>query len=190
MSSKANKKTKQFELKDASKLMEDSFKLDKHLKPKASDLGDEELGDGVFQKKVRVHRDASGEVTQLIDADSPLTKEEELAQMKVYSKVAEQPPVIRNTPKTDKGKVIHILATRLFEDYVKNASNMTRPNPLRDGIPGCACPVKSKIGCVDWCGKDKLGPRIWTASAQEVYDWIVEVVKRRANIVDSSKKNG
>ena len=77
MSSKPNKKTKEFELKDASKLMEDSFKLDKHLKPKASDLGDEELGEGVVQNKVRVHRDAKGEVSQLIDADAPLTKEEE-----------------------------------------------------------------------------------------------------------------
>ena len=151
---KDKKKKDKDNLGDASKLMEDSFGLDKHLKPKASDLG-----------------------------------EEELAMLKVYSKVAEQPPVIKNAPRTDKGKVIHILATRLFQDYVKNASNMTRPNPLRDGIPGCACPVKSKIGCVDWCGKDKLGPRIWTASAQEVYDWIVEVVKRRANIVDSSKKS-
>ncbi len=186
---KDKKKKDKDNLGDASKLMEDSFGLDKHLKPKASDLGEEELGDGVFQKKVRVHRDASGEISQLIDADDPLTKEEELAMMKVYSKVAEQPPVIKKAPITDKGKVIHILATRLFQDYVKNASNMTRPNPLRDGIPGCACPLKSKIGCVDWCGKDKLGPRIWTASAQEVYDWIVEVVKRRANIVDSSKKS-
>ena len=170
--------------------MEDSFGLDKHLKPRASDLGEEDLGDGMFQKRVRVHRDASGEVSQLLDADAPLTKAEELAEMEIYRKVLEQPPVIKNVPKTDKGKVIHILATRLFQDYVKNASNMTRPNPLRDGIPGCACPVKSKVGCVDWCGQDKLGPRIRTASAQEVYDWIVEVVKRRANIVDSSKKNG
>lgn len=184
-----SKKEKKPKLKDASKLMEDSFGLDKHLKPRASQLGDEDLGDGMFQKKVRVHRDASGEVSQLLDADSPLTKEEEMAQMKVYSKVAEQPPVIKQPPRTDRGKVIHILATRLFQDYVKNASNMTRPNPLRDGIPGCACPIKSEIGCVDFCGQDKLGPRRWTASAQEVYDWIVEMVKRRANIVDSSKKS-
>ena len=56
--------------------MEDSFGLDKHLKPRASDLGEEDLGDGMFQKKVRVHRDASGEVTQLLDADAPLTKAE------------------------------------------------------------------------------------------------------------------
>jgi len=185
-----SKEKKKPKLKDASKLMEDSFGLDKHLKPRASELGDEDLGDGMFQKKVRVHRDASGEVSQLLDADSPLTKEEEMAQMKVYSKVAEQPPVIKQPPRTDRGKVIHILATRLFQDYVKNASNMTRPNPLRDGIPGCACPIKSKIGCVDFCGQEKLGPRMWTASAQEVYDWIVEMVKRRANIVDSSKKSG
>jgi|TARA_R100000781_G_scaffold87149_1_gene53631 hypothetical protein len=185
-----SKKKKKKELKDASKLMEDSFGLDKHLKPRASDLGEEDLGDGMFQKRVRVHRDASGEVSQLLDADAPLTKAEELAEMEIYRKVLEQPPVIKNVPKTDKGKVIHILATRLFQDYVKNASNMTRPNPLRDGIPGCACPVKSKVGCVDWCGQDKLGPRIRTASAQEVYDWIVEMVKRRANIVDSSKKKG
>jgi hypothetical protein len=185
-----SKKKKKKELKDASKLMEDSFGLDKHLKPRASDLGEEDLGDGMFQKKVRVHRDASGEVSQLLDADAPLTKAEELAEMEIYRKVLEQPPVIKNVPRTDKGKVIHILATRLFQDYVKNASNMTRPNPLRDGIPGCACPVKSKVGCVDWCGQDKLGPRIRTASAQEVYDWIVEMVKRRANIVDSSKKKG
>ena len=185
-----SKKKKKPKLKDASKLMEDSFGLDKHLKPRASQLGDEDLGGGMFQKKVRVHRDASGEVSQLLDADSPLTKEEEMAQMKVYSKVAEQPPVIKQPPSTDRGKVIHILATRLFQDYVKNASNMTRPNPLRDGIPGCACPIKSKIGCVDFCGQEKLGPRMWTASAQEVYDWIVEMVKRRANIVDSSKKSG
>ena len=185
-----SKEKKKPKLKDASKLMEDSFGLDKHLKPRASELGDEDLGDGMFQKKVRVHRDASGEVSQLLDADSPLTKQEEMAQMKVYSKVAEQPPVIKQPPRTDRGKVIHILATRLFQDYVKNASNMTRPNPLRDGIPGCACPIKSKIGCVDFCGQEKLGPRMWTASAQEVYDWIVEMVKRRANIVDSSKKSG
>jgi len=185
-----SKKKKKKELKDASKLMEDSFGLDKHLKPRASDLGEEDLGDGMFQKRVRVHRDASGEVSQLLDADAPLTKAEELAEMEIYRKVLEQPPVIKNVPRTDKGKVIHILATRLFQDYVKNASNMTRPNPLRDGIPGCACPVKSKVGCVDWCGQDKLGPRIRTASAQEVYDWIVEMVKRRANIVDSSKKKG
>ena len=185
-----SKKKKKKELKDASKLMEDSFGLDKHLKPRASDLGEEDLGDGMFQKRVRVHRDASGEVSQLLDADAPLTKAEELAEMEIYKKVLDQPPVIKNVPRTDKGKVIHILATRLFQDYVKNASNMTRPNPLRDGIPGCACPVKSKVGCVDWCGQDKLGPRIRTASAQEVYDWIVEMVKRRANIVDSSKKKG
>jgi|TARA_R100000458_G_scaffold11025_2_gene8776 hypothetical protein len=185
-----SKKKKKKELKDASKLMEDSFGLDKHLKPRASDLGEEDLGDGMFQKKVRVHRDASGEVSQLIDADAPLTKAEELAEMEIYKKVLEQPPVIKNIPKTDKGKVIHILATRLFQDYVKNASNMTRPNPLRDGIPGCACSLKSKVGCVDWCGQDKLGPRIRTATAQGVYDWIVEMVKRRANIVDSSKKKG
>ena len=61
--------------------MEDSFGLDKHLKPRASDLGEEDLGDGMFQKKVRVHRDASGEVSQLIDADAPLTKAEELAEI-------------------------------------------------------------------------------------------------------------
>ena len=71
MSKKRKKK-----LKDASKLMDDSFGLDPHLKPKASDLGDEDLGEGMFQKKVRVHRDAAGNVTQLIDADKPLTKEE------------------------------------------------------------------------------------------------------------------
>ena len=182
-----SKKKKKKELKDASKLMEDSFGLDKHLKPRASDLGDEELGDGMFQKKVRVHRDASGNVTQLIDAEKPLTKEEELAQIEIYKKVVEEPPVIKKPPQTDRGKVIHILASRLFQDYVKNAGNMTRPNPLRDGIPGCACSLKSKVGCVDWCGQDKLGPRIRTASAQQVYDWIVEMVKRRANIVDSSK---
>ena len=170
--------------------MEDSFGLDKHLKPRASDLGDEDLGDGMFQKKVRVHRDASGNVTQLIDAEKPLTKEEELAQIEIYKKVVEEPPVIKKPPQTDRGKVIHILASRLFQDYVKNAGNMTRPNPLRDGIPGCACSLKSKVGCVDWCGQDKLGPRIRTATAQGVYDWIVEMVKRRANIVDSSKKKG
>ena len=82
--------------------MEDSFGLDKHLKPRASDLGEEDLGDGMFQKKVRVHRDASGEVSQLIDADAPLTKAEELAEMEIYKKVLEQPPVIKNIPKTDK----------------------------------------------------------------------------------------
>ena len=120
-------------------------------------------------------------------ADS-LTKEEERAQLDVYKRIVEEPPVIKKAPQTDRGKVIHILASRLFQDYVKNAGNMTRPNPLRDGIPGCACSLKSKVGCVDWCGQDKLGPRIRTASAQQVYDWIVEMVKRRANIVDSSKE--
>ena len=98
-----------------------------------------------------------------------------------------EPPVIKNPPKTDRGKVIHILASRLFQDYVKNAGNMTRPNPLRDGIPGCACSLKSKVGCVDMCRHANLSHRIRTASAQQVYDWIVEMVKRRANIVDSSK---
>ena len=183
MSKKRKKK-----LKDASKLMDDSFGLDPHLKPKASDLGDEELGEGVFQKKVRVQRDATGNVTQLIDADKPLTKAEEMAKYEIYKKVVDEPPVIKKAPQTDRGKVVHILATRLFQDYVKNAGNMTSPNPLRDGIPGCACSLKSKVGCVDWCGQDKLGPRIRTASAQQVYDWIVEMVKRRANIVDSSKE--
>lgn len=48
---KDKKKKDKDNLGDASKLMEDSFGLDKHLKPKASDLGEEELGDGVFQKK-------------------------------------------------------------------------------------------------------------------------------------------
>ena len=134
MSKKRKKK-----LKDASKLMDDSFGLDPHLKPKASDLGDEDLGEGMFQKKVRVHRDAAGNVTQLIDADKPLTKEEERAQLDVYKRIVEEPPVIKKAPQTDRGKVIHILASRLFQDYVKNAGNMTRPNPLRDGIPGCAC---------------------------------------------------
>jgi hypothetical protein len=183
-----SKKKKKSELKDASKLMEDSFGLDKHLKPRASELGEEDLGDGAFQKKVRILRDASGEVTQLIDADKPLTKQEELAQLEIYKKVSEAPPVIKSMPKTDQGKVIHILATRMFEDYVKNASNMTRPNPLRDGIPGCGCSKKFDVGCVDWCGPDKLGPRKRIATAQEVYDWIVQVVRRRANIFDSSKK--
>ena len=183
MSKKRKKK-----LKDASQLMDDSFGLDPHLPVKSSDLGDEELGEGVFQKKVRVQRDATGNVTHLIDADKPLTKAEEMAKYEIYKKVVDEPPVIKKAPQTDRGKVVHILATRLFQDYVKNAGNMTRPNPLRDGIPGCACSLKSKVGCVDWCGQDKLGPRIRTASAQQVYDWIVEMVKRRANIVDSSKE--
>ena len=182
-----SKKKKKKELKDASKLMDESFGLDPHLTPTSSDLGGDYLGEGIFQKEVRVHRDASGDISQLVDASKPLSKAEEMAKIDVYNKVVEAPPVIKKMPRTDKGKVIHILATRLFQDYVKNAGNITRPNPLRDGIPGCGCSLNSKVGCVDWCGQDKLGPRIRTASAQQVYDWIVEMVKRRANIVDSSK---
>lgn len=72
-----SKKKKSQEPKDASKLMEDSFGLDKHIKPKASDLGDEDLGDGTFAKKVRIERNAKGDIVNLRDFDSPLTAFEE-----------------------------------------------------------------------------------------------------------------
>lgn len=45
-------KEKKPKLKDASKLMGRFFGLDKHLKPRASELGDEDLGDGMFQRKL------------------------------------------------------------------------------------------------------------------------------------------
>lgn len=178
-----SKKKKKKQPKDAGKLMEKSFGLDIHSKPKASELGDEDLGKGTFAKKVRIERDAKGNIVNLKDFDSPMSEFEEQVAKNLYKKILEQPPVIKK-PKSDRMKVIHMLAKRLFDDYVSNIKNQSRPNPLRDGIPGCGC-GKSKIGCVNICPDDKIKGRIYDGSPQTVYDWLVAMISNRANIYDS-----
>jgi hypothetical protein len=182
----SKKKKKTPKVKDASKLMEDSFGLDSHLKPKVSDLGDEDLGEGTYAKKVRIERDAKGNIVNLKDIDSPMSAFEEKIAQDMYKKILEQPPVMKK-PKSERGMVIHMLAKRLFDDYVSNIKNQSRPNPLRDGIPGCGC-GKSNIGCVNICPDDKIKGRIYDGSPQTVYDWLVAMVSNRANIYDSRNK--
>lgn len=161
--------------------------------------GATDLGEGFLMQEepVLIQRDADGAITKLTplseipgvhfdgqvltqDPDR-LTSQQKEAQAMVAE--AKETPVPLST--SDREKLRHILATRLFKHYATEASlrNRARWNPFRDGIP------ELPAGAPKFLSPSKEMPLV-PATEGQVYQYLLKHVAKRAEIVDTKRGLG
>lgn len=113
--------------------------MDKELKRrgiealKQGDLG-EEVDDGLFIKELgTVTRKPEPEKGEVVEAEPAKT--------------------LHRKPLYQREELVGEIAARVMDDYINSLNDLTKPNPIRDGIPVCAvhtfppgCVMKCKTG--------------------------------------------
>jgi hypothetical protein len=150
------------------------------------------LGDGfhIHEEPVLVRRGPDGGIVEL----TPLAQIPGVHYERGRIVEEDAPPVegkTRETPvllsRSDRDKLRHILATRLFKNYATEASlrDRTRYNPIRDGLP------KEELADDD---PRKLAPGpqlpLYRATEGEVYDYLLRFVASRAKVIDTKRFGG
>lgn len=165
----------------------DRITFNKQLTKDATYLGE---GFHIHEEPVLVRRGPDGGIVELTPLSHLPGVHFERGRM-----VDEDAPPMEGKPReklvplsrSDRDKLRHILATRLFKNYATEASlrDRSRYNPIRDGLP------KEELADDD---PRRLAPGpqtpLFRATEGEVYDYLLRFVAQRAKVIDTQRFGG
>lgn len=163
--------------------------IDHHQNIRSDQLGDH-LGGGVFldPKPVVVERDPStGRIARLLTLDEHRQKQERIIEALRPDQIEEAKealPILQPLQTSARDKLVAILAGRLFKYYEGIVMDLSRLNPLRDGIPLFA--DGSWVLEMD----PRRGSEIQRLQAPPgvVYEWLKAMVGSRASLTNKRYK--
>lgn len=174
-------------LEESISVIEDTTLADAHAP--ASELrkqiseGKEDWGDGFFveNEPVLVTRGRDGSIIRTTPlSDIPGVDYKTQEQEEAEAVVAEAKPKPVPLSRSDREKLVGILAGRLFRYYKDRGPGDPRFNPLRDGIPDVPAGSPENL-------QPLPGMKLYPATDGQVHEWITRFIASRVSVIDKGR---
>lgn len=143
--------------------------------------GAEDWGDGmtVFPEPAHILRNPDGSIKSVVPLSEIPGVEYTPEQLESLAVVADAKPTPVPLNRSDRHKLVSILAGRLFKYYAQLPVDYPGYNPFRDGVPD------RPEGRPDFLKPDPSG--MFPATNGEIYDYLKKEVGKRASVINKRR---